>query len=435
MGSESAAKLSTNRDRQSDPKIPQGMPFPKNVASIHVVDIPVCGKTDTSSENTPEPYDGATHLTSCVDPMTSALEDRLYTIHDSPKGSVVIMVGSSHVEDRDPLPSSKKDNPPEDDMSPAPHQTTFPCTMLDSRTQRPCGKAFSRRTDLIRHQKQFLHVPEKRDFQCGLCLKKYVYESGLHNHMRKEHGSDCDPNAKQNGKDLVIPDGGDTDKLNDSTPQTNIHDQVLDRNEAVHPDGGIPHPSKQKMTRKRNLHEIIDLTEMPDEEIERHRPKPRRDDKSASGTSTRRYVKGIDHQNGGSARSVNGSGSRASGTGNTNPKVQTGRVKGKKSRSRIHQPKDSGRFEVTCKLVNPKTGKVCNKVISRTKVKWVKSALKTHQDSAVHCLEKKKAYRCDQCDKRYSFPEDLRRHKMKAHGEGVRVAEFSDEESENSVDD
>ena len=146
------------------------MPFPKNAASVHAVRRPVRGKTDASSEKTTEPYDGATQLTSCVDPMPSALEDRRYTIHDSPpEGSMVIMVESSRVEDRDPLPSSRKNNPPEDGISPAPDQITFTCTMLDRRTQRPCGKAFSRRADLKRHQKQLLHASDKRDFQCGLC--------------------------------------------------------------------------------------------------------------------------------------------------------------------------------------------------------------------------------------------------------------------------
>ena len=456
------------------------MPFPKNVP---VVRRPVCGKTDTSSEKTTEPYDGATQLTSCVDPMPSAREDRRYTIHDSPEGSMVIMVGSSPVEDRVPLPSSRENNPPEGGMSPARHQITFTCTMLDGRTQRPCGKSFSRRTDLKRHQNQLLHVPGKRDFQCAQCSKKYVHESWLQRHMRKEHGS------KENGKDgsdsghIVHPDSGETDH---STPQTNTHGQGSDQNGTVHPDGDIPPPTKQEMARKRTFLEIIDLEEMPDEEIERHRPKPRRDDKSVLGPSTSKYVKGIDdqdarqQQDAGSAQRVDDPGSRASGTRNANPEVQTGRVEGRNLRPRIRQPAgpsgdasrhpshgstttvsrshgtdggkssdkliddslppheqpgDSDRTELTCKLVKSKTGKVCNKVISRTNAKWAKSALHTHQNSSVHRPEKRKAFKCDKCDSKYSYPEDLRRHKRKVHGVGVRVAVVSDEESETSVDE
>ena len=95
--------------------------------------------------------------------------------------------------------------------------------------------------------------------------------------MRKEHGS------KENGKNesdsghIVMPDGRETDHF---TPQTNTNGQVSDLNGTVHPDGGISYPTKQEITRKRTFLEIIDLTEIPDKEIERHRPKPRRDDKS-----------------------------------------------------------------------------------------------------------------------------------------------------------
>ena len=67
--------------------------------------------------------------------------------------------------------------------------------------------------------------------------------------------------------------------------------QVLDQNGAVHPNGVIPHPTKQEMARKRTFDEIVDLTQIPDEEIERHRPKPRTDNESVLGTST--YVKSI----------------------------------------------------------------------------------------------------------------------------------------------
>ena len=75
-------------------------------------------------------------------------------------------------------------------------------------------------------------------------------------------------------------------------------------------------------------------------------------------------------------------------------------------------------------------GKVCNKTFSRTNAKWARSALKTHQNSSVHRPNKRKAFTCDKCDSRYSFPEDLQKCRGKAQGVGVRVAVFSDEESE-----
>ena len=63
-----------------------------------------------------------------------------------------------------------------------------------------------------------------------------------------------------------------------------INGQVLDQNGAIHPNGVIPHPTKQEMARKRTFDEIVDLTQTPDEdELERYRPKPRTDIESASG--------------------------------------------------------------------------------------------------------------------------------------------------------
>ena len=62
--------------------------------------------------------------------------------------------------------------------------------------------------------------------------------------------------------------------------------QTLEQNEATHPNGLNPHPSKQEMARKRTFDEIVDLTQTPDEEeLERRRPKPRLDDENAFGPS------------------------------------------------------------------------------------------------------------------------------------------------------
>ena len=347
-----STKQSTNRDRRSNPKVPQGILFPKNIASVYIGRRPICGKTNASAEQTPEPYDDTT---------PSTLEGRRYTIQDSPEGSIVIIVRFSRVKDRDPLPSprkkkqtsrvkdqgplpsSRKKKAREDGVSPAPYKAMFTCNLLDSRTQQPCGNAFPRLTDLNRHQNTTLHVPEKRGFQCLLCSKKYVSKSWMHRHMRIEHRSNKDPDAKENRKDgqdsglMEVPDSEGSDDLNrcsasnDVPRQTNTHGRVLDQNGAGHPDGGIPCSTTQTIARKRTFHEIIDLSEMPVDEIERYEPRPRRDDQSALGTSTSKDVKGLEEcnapqqQSAGSARSVVV----------PNREVQTGRVKGKTS---VRQP-------------------------------------------------------------------------------------------------
>ena len=62
--------------------------------------------------------------------------------------------------------------------------------------------------------------------------------------------------------------------------------QALEQNESAHLNGLTPHPTKQEMARKRTFDEIVDLTQAPDEEeVERHRPKPRPDDENAFGPS------------------------------------------------------------------------------------------------------------------------------------------------------
>ena len=74
------------------------------------------------------------------------------------------------------------------------------------------------------------------------------------------------------------------------------------------------------MAWKRTFHEIIDLLEMPDGEIVVNDHNARQ------------------QQNAGSVWSIVDPGSRASGTRNANPEVQTGRVEGKNSYPRVRQP-------------------------------------------------------------------------------------------------
>ena len=66
-----------------------------------------------------------------------------------------------------------------------------------------------------------------------------------------------------------------------------IAGQVLDANGWIHPNGVIPHPTKQEMARKRTFDEIVNLTQSAsdEDENERHRAKPRTDDERASGFS------------------------------------------------------------------------------------------------------------------------------------------------------
>ena len=77
-------------------------------------------------------------------------------------------------------------------------------------------------------------------------------------------------------------------RLTFSVPQHSgsSNGQALEQNEATHLNGLPPHPTKQEMARKRTFDEIVDLTQTPDEEeLERHRPKPRPDDENAFGPS------------------------------------------------------------------------------------------------------------------------------------------------------
>ena len=164
------------------------MPSPKNITSVYIIWRSVRGKTDILSEKITEPYNGTTQLILYIDPLPSALKNRRYTIHDSPEGSMVTMIRSSRIEDRNPLPSSRKSNPPEDDMSPAPELITFTRTMLDGRTQRPCDKAFSRRTDI--KSNSFTFPRRKKLPVCTITQTMYSLESlvGREGHVRKEHG-------------------------------------------------------------------------------------------------------------------------------------------------------------------------------------------------------------------------------------------------------
>ena len=79
---------------------------------------------------------------------------------------------------------------------------------------------------------------------------------------------------------------------------TNPTDQVLDQNGTMDPNEVIPqHPTKQEMARKRTFGEIVDLTQglSDDEELERHRPRPRFvDDQTALGPS--KSVKNVFNQ-------------------------------------------------------------------------------------------------------------------------------------------
>ena len=84
-----------------------------------------------------------------------------------------------------------------------------------------------------------------------------------------------------------------------SLPQQpeSTNSQVFDQNRTTHPNGVISHPpTKQDMARKRTFGEIVDLTQTlsDDEELGRHRPRPRNDEESAS--VPRKSIKNISDQ-------------------------------------------------------------------------------------------------------------------------------------------
>lgn len=370
-----------------------------------------------ASEVPEEPYDGATQLTSFVHSMPSALEDRRYTIQDSPEGSMVIMIDSSRVEDRNPLPSSKKNNLRKNDISPDPDQRTFACKMLDCRTQLPCDKVFTRRTTLKRHQEASIHSPQKRDFQCALCAKKYVFLSWLKGHMRDKHGLDEDPNAKENGKGKKGSgvtrhrDGRESDNPDGRSDLNTLSDHHLGSRASgncnVNPE------VQPGIVSGRHLRSRFRQPAGPSGDTSRH---------SSCGSTT--TVSSF-HYTDGSESSDHYTHDSESSDHYTDDSLPSRK-----------QPEDASRTVLVCKLRKAKTGKVCNKIVSRTNAKWARSALKTHQKSSVHDRKKRKSFKCNQCDRKYSFPQDLKKHERNAHGVGLgRAPEFSDEESESSVDE
>lgn len=75
-------------------------------------------------------------------------------------------------------------------------------------------------------------------------------------------------------------------------PSGSVKGQVLDQSGAIYPNDVIHQLTKQEMARKRTFDEIVDLTQTPDEEeIERHKLKPRTDNEGAAGPS--RFAKSI----------------------------------------------------------------------------------------------------------------------------------------------
>lgn len=88
-----------------------------------------------------------------------------------------------------------------------------------------------------------------------------------------------------------------------------------------------------------------------------------------------------------------------------------------------------GKF--TCNLPNPITERPCGKTYTSP------GNLKQHQDKALlHHSERAKIFKCPQCSHGYSAPYLLNRHMRDVHGHGVlRIAEFSDEESDSSSEE
>lgn len=74
-------------------------------------------------------------------------------------------------------------------------------------------------------------------------------------------------------------------------PSGSVKGQVFDQRGAVYPNDLIPQITKQEMARKRTFDEIVDLTQVPDEEVARYKPTARTDNEGAAGPS--RFVKNV----------------------------------------------------------------------------------------------------------------------------------------------
>ena len=63
------------------------------------------------------------------------------------------------------------------------------CYLIDPKTGRICNKSFPTEARLRRHQRGRLHNPTEGEFVYDECGYKYVYESGLNNHLRLKNHS------------------------------------------------------------------------------------------------------------------------------------------------------------------------------------------------------------------------------------------------------
>ena len=274
-------------------------------------------------------------------------------------------------------------------------QTVFTCEIVSPQTGLPCGKSCKSQIGLTRHQAASIHRPEKRQFQCPRCSKEYVFKTGLRKHMRDKHGYDLDPCTndeaeEENGSDYCPSKNDGEENGSDYCPSENDGEE-----------NGSDYCTSE------NDEEEYDLGQ------------PKSDKPSASSNA---QTVGTDPPR---TRHSNDS------TVSRPPETNVLNV-----RSSKRPTLDSAKAVLTCKMLNPRTGKPCNQIFLSAHLKWAKATLKKHQDGPVHHPEQSKAFECPHCHSEFSYRRDFKIHMRKKHGVGApRTAEFSDEESDSSSDE
>ena len=294
-------------------------------------------------------------------------ENHYCTISDSPNGSAM---DTSNTQPSEQWQRSVENNPQAFSSSQEITTSAFEREIVDSETDPPsdtvfhrpekpkykcslCSKEYVRQGSLQTHIRN-LHShdrPEKTKYKCDLCSKEYVYQGSLKTHIRKLHSFD------------------QSFKIDDETrSESHISDNQADQDE-------------KEGDEEEEYKEEEDEEEEEEEEEEE-------DDSFAQMSkmhdiSSETWTSEVGH-----------------GSEHSHHQTQSAR-----SSKQSHQ--SSTPHVIICKLINLKTGKICNQPIS---TKYGSLGWNRHQNSALH--------------------------KPKGFRSGIfRTANFSDEVSDSSDDE
>ena len=215
----------------------------------------------------------------------------------------------------------------------------FTCNIVNPQSGQSCGRVFEDQRTLTRHQGASVHHPEKQKFKCSLCAKEYVFATGLEKHIRDKHGDDEYP--------YVSDKAGDE---NDSEFSISGSDET---------EGDWD----------------IRMSEKPDASS-----KTRKSEVNQRSVRSRRYQHLQPRLPLHGDSMIHPSDSHGNGVeGPSEMNAQNALAS--------NQPlQDSTKTVLVCKLPNPKTGKVCNRIFKSAKAKWARNTLKTHQNGVASSL-------------------------------------------------